>query len=94
MRGGIDFVREQTDPSAQRQRSKVGRSPEAGRVRGKGRSLPLKYILRPLTMGREVLLFRPTLNIKDTWDTLATTIFLRYEPSLRLDKALFFLYSC
>ena len=51
MRGGIDFVREQTDPSAQRQKSKVGCSPEAGRVRGKGRSLPLKYILRPLTMG-------------------------------------------
>ena len=60
MRGGIDFVREQTDPSAQRQKSKVGRSPEAGRVRGKGRSLPLKYILRPLTMGREVLSFRRT----------------------------------
>ena len=54
MRGGIDFVREQTDPSAQRQKSKVGRSPEAGRVRGKGWSLPLKYILRPLTIWREV----------------------------------------
>ena len=69
MRGAANFVREETDPSAQQQKSVVGRSkawfvarfPHVAllpislyRAR-QGKILPLTQVLRPLTIGKEVL---------------------------------------
>ena len=78
MRGAANFVREETDPSAQQQKSVVGRSkawfvarfPRVAmlpislyRAR-QGKILPLMQVLRPLTIGREVQSFRLMLTEK------------------------------